>query len=230
MSDPFRTLVDHNHSAHVALQTLFEQCLRLVRARELDRATLLEGIADAVVALRAHHRYEDELLLPKMRAAGADGPWDQVAAEHGTLSDDLAALEAAAPSGPSDLSDLEAPLARIVALLGPHFASEEAALTESAWRGIFFDDSEAARAFGKQVAAHNRAGLQPSARLLPLLVYNLGPRDRARFTERMPSFVVDGLVPYAFRPAWRSRRAFMAYPPPRLTPRPLRGLRARLRM
>ena len=81
------------------------------------------------------------------------------------------------------------------------------------------------RAFGKRVAAHNRASLQPSSKLLPLLLYNLSAEDRAQFTQRMPRFVVDGLVPVAFRPQWRHLRPFMAHPPARWTPPALRGRR-----
>ena len=223
MSDPFKTLVDHQHSSHVALRNLFARCLELAREGTLARSTMLDGVADAVTALRAHHRYEDDLLIPRMREAGHEGPWDDVEEEHLELQRHLEALEAAPADGLDDLSDLVEPLEAIDALLAPHFDKEEAGLTESDWRRIFDDDPEAARAFGKEVAAHNRAGLQPATRMLALLLYNLDDATRARFTDRMPTFLIEGLVPYAFRPAWRGRRAFMSHPPARLTPRPLQG-------
>lgn len=214
MSDPFRTLTDHLHSNHVALVHLFERCLALVRERR-PRKALLPGIRDAVTALRAHHRYEDEVLIPRVRATD-DALWDQVVEEHQALSDALSTLEQATVHGPPDLSDLEQALEQIVAILPNHFQAEEDALSEATWRGIFDDNPEQARAFGKQTAAVNRAALQPAARMLPLLLYNIPPDERARFTDRMPGFLIQGLVPYAFRPAWRSRRPFMAFPPRRL--------------
>jgi hypothetical protein len=109
-------------------------------------------------------------------------------------------------------------LAALVALLTPHLALEEAHLTASFWANLL-SESEAAD-FGKRVAAHSRAHLKPASKLLPLLVYNLDPEERASFTAKMPGFVVNGLVPYAFRASWRPLRPFMAYPPPRLTSLP----------
>lgn len=216
MSHPFRTLLDHNHSTHRALHTLFRQCLKVVQDASLPRATVVAGISDAITALRAHHLYEDELLVPTVQAAELPGPWDRVGEEHQEMAALLEVLEER-EHGPEDLSDLVQPISQIVELLGPHFAAEEAALTEDAWRQVFATEDEAS-AFGKQVAAHNRAGNQPAARLLPLLLYNLDEVERARFTDRMPGFLVNGLVPYAFRSSWRHLRPFMAHPPARITP------------
>jgi hemerythrin-like domain-containing protein len=220
---PFHTLVGHNESVHRALETLFRTCLLRVRSRDLPRRRLLQGIRAATTALRAHHAYEEEVLLPRLREEEVDGPWQRVETEHVALRDHLDVLDAAPEDGPADGSDLEPALEAIVDLLPGHFALEEAELTEAFWRELFTE--EQARAFGKEVAAHNRAGLQPEARLLPLLLYNLDEAQRAVFTDRMPGFVVHGLVPVAFRPAWRHLRPFMAHPPARWTPRALRGLR-----
>lgn len=220
MSDAFHTLHDHFRCNHLALERLFSRCLELV-LRRVRRAEVIPGIHDAVVMLRTHHEYEDELLIPLVRD---HNPllWDEVVEEHQTIANALLSLERASTVGPPDLSDLESPLKTITEVLPNHFRREEGVLTPDFWRMCFEHDEDAARQFGKRTANYNREALKPATRMLPLLLFNLSDDERERFTEKMPSFVVNGLVPYAFRPAWRSRRAFMAHAPPRLTPRTLR--------
>ena len=139
------------------------------------------------------------------------GPWEEVATEHEALASALEAVETARGGRAEQLEALHA-------LLVPHLQREESVLTESFWRQALSE--EQARSFGKAVAIHSRAHLKPTAQLLPLVLYNLDPEERATFTAPMPSFVVKGLVPVAFRGAWRPLRPFMAYPPRRWTPLP----------
>lgn len=211
MPSPHYTLVSHNAAAHRSVLRMFQALARVARDGSVPRRVLDAGIDAGLVMLRAHHAYEEELLLPLLRRKGAAGPWDQVSADHEALEALLDDLERAG-GGRADKLDA------VVTLLEPHLALEEEHLTEAFWAGLL--DPEEASAFGKEVAAHSRAHLKPGAKLLPLVVYNLDPDERAAFTARMPGFVVRGLVPYAFRAAWRPLRPFMAYPPPRLSPFP----------
>jgi hypothetical protein len=198
---------------HLALRRVFDRLVEQAVAGGLSPRQLLTGVQAGVTSLRAHHGFEDELLLPLLRQRGAEGPWDEVSEEHEQLAAHLDALEAAV--GRDDASGVLAPLQAVQALLPDHFRMEEDALTEGFWQQLLSE--EEARAFGKEVAAHSREHLKPAAKLLPLLLYNLDDVERARFTERMPAFVVNGLVPVAFRPAWRGLRPFMTYPPRRWT-------------
>ncbi len=169
------------------------------------------GIEAGATMLMAHHDYEEDLLLPLLRARGASGPWEQIEHEHEALGAALESLRVAR-GGRAEL--LEALHRDVV----PHMEAEEEVLTEAFWRELL--SVEEARAFGKEIAVHSRAHLTPAARMLPLVLYNLDPEERAAFTEPMPSFVVRGLVPYMFRASWRPLRPFMAYPPRRLTSLP----------
>jgi hypothetical protein len=213
MTAPHATLVGHTASVHLALRRVFDRLVEHAVAGSLPPGQLLAGIAAGVTSLRAHHQFEDELLLPLLRDKGAEGPWDQVADEHEQLAGHLATLDQAVER--SDARAVLAPLQAIQAMLPAHLALEEDQLTERFWSGVLTEDE--AKAFGKAVAAHSREHLKPAPKLLPLLLYNLDDVERARFTDRMPAFVVNGLVPVAFRPAWRGLRPFMTYPPRRWT-------------
>lgn len=184
------TLVGHTALVHRALERMVD---RLAAAGPSDREL---GARVVGAAIRAHHLMEDEVLLPLLREKGAEGPWDTIHDDHGVIAAGLA--------DPASLRDR----------LRDHFAVEERAWTEAFWRELLTDDE--ARALGKRVSAHSREHLKPTAEQLPLLLFNLDEAERAAFTERMPGFVVKGLVPYAFRASWRKLRPFMAYPPPRL--------------
>jgi len=203
------TLVTHNEAAHRAIERLMARLVEVARRSPSDPALDL-GVPCAVTMIRGHHLYEDELLLPLLEAKGADGPWVEVATEHEQLGALLTRLERAKGATRAELLD------QVAQLVGPHMAKEEVHLTEEAWRSWLSDDE--ARAFGKDVAAHSRASMKPATKMLPLILFNLTPTERAAFTERMPSFVVNGLVPYAFRPMWRGLRPFMTYAPRRWTP------------
>ncbi len=209
--DPHRTLVTHNRAAHRAIDRMFDRLAQVAREGSAPRGILDLGIEAGATMLAAHHDYEEDLLLPLLRSKGAEGPWDQIHDEHGSLTSALEQLKHAR-GGRAEM--LQAIHDDVV----PHMAGEEAVLTEGFWRELLSE--EEARAFGKQVAAHSRAHLVPAARMLPLVLYNLDPDERAEFTEPMPGFVVRGLVPYAFRASWRMLRPFMAFPPRRLSPLP----------
>lgn len=210
MSSPYDPLVGHLVAVHRALEALFGRCQHLVDAGDLPGEALVAGLHDAARLLRAHHVFEDTMLLPKLRTIGAEGPWSEVAEEHAAMDAALAVLERATPA--TDRAQLREAVVPLADALPDHFAKEEDHLTEANWR-VWMPDEDGVRAFGKAIARVNREALEPSARLLPLLVYNMDEATRARFTDRMPRFVVDGLVPYAFRPAWRSRRPFMTQAP-----------------
>lgn len=209
--DPHRTLVTHSAAAHRAIDRLFAALARGARHGDVARRVLDDGIAAGATMLRAHHDLEEEVILPLLRSKGADGPWDTIATEHEALT---GALEGAITARGGRAELLEA----LHALVVPHMEGEEEVLTESYWRELLSADE--ARAFGKDIAAHSKAHLTPATKMLPLVLYNLDPEERAAFTEPMPGFLVNGLVPYAFRAAWRPLRPFMAYPPRRLSPLP----------
>jgi hypothetical protein len=184
------TLVGHTALVHRAIERMLDQ---LAAAVPSDREL---GARAVGTAIRAHHHMEDEVLLPVLRDKGAEGPWDRIGDDHEAIAaglDDPAALRGR---------------------LREHFALEEQALTESFWRGLLSDDE--ARALGKAISAHAREHLVPTAEQLPLLLYNLTDAERAEFTDRMPAFIVQGLVPFAFRASWRKLRPFMAFAPRRL--------------
>jgi hypothetical protein len=203
------TLVSHNAAVHRAIERLVARLVEAARRSPSDPA-LDAGVSAAVTLLRGHHAYEDELLLPLLARKGAEGPWAEVATEHEQLAALLSRLERAKGATRAEL------LEQVARLVGPHMNKEEQHLTEAVWAQLLSDDE--ASAFGKEVAAHSRASLKPATKLLPVLLYNLTPTERAAFTARMPAFVVKGLVPWAFRPAWRGLRPFMTYAPRKLTP------------
>jgi len=208
---PHHTLVTHNQAAHRAIDRLFARLAQVAWEGSVSRGTLDLGIEAGSTMLAAHHDYEEDLLLPLLRAKGAEGPWDEIQEEHASLARALDELKHAQGGRAERLQAIHDEVV-------PHMEGEEEVLTEPFWRGLLSE--EEARAFGKEVAAHSRAHLTPVGRMLPLLLYNLSPEERAAFTEPMPGFVVRGLVPYAFRASWRPLRPFMAYPPRRLSPLP----------
>lgn len=205
----YDTLSSHNIAAHRAIERLLERMVE-VAERDPHAPVLAEATECAVTMLRAHHGYEDDLLLPLLRQLQAEGPWSKVHDEHERLAVLVARLSRVGATQRLGL------LRQVRDLVVPHMAEEEVHLRPRQWRQWLGE--EEARGFGKEVAAYNRAHLKPGTKLLPLIIYNLTPSERAAFTEKMPRFLVKGLVPFAFRPMWRPLRPVMTYAPRRLSP------------
>lgn len=213
-TDPHHTLVRHAALVHRALERMTARAAEVAEQGALGEEPLRAAVSDVVVAIRAHHLQEDEVLLPLLATKGADGPWAGVREDHEALATALIDAERA------PRPELGRRLRRLHERLATHVAHEESLLDEAGWRALLSADE--ARALGKALSDHARRHLVPAARQLPLLLYNLDEAERAEFTAPMPAFVSRGLVPWAFRMAWRPLRPFLTHAPPRILPRPQR--------
>lgn len=207
-TDPHHTLVRHAALVHRALERMSERAIEVASRGTLGEEPLRAGVRDIVVAIRAHHLQEDEILLPELARKGVDGAWARVREDHERLATALIDVERASTA---ELADR---LRALDKLLRDHITHEESLLDEAGWRSILSADE--ARTLGKALSAHAREHLVPAARQLPLMLYNLDEAEREEFTAPMPGFVSRGLVPFAFRMAWRPLRPFFTYPPPRI--------------
>jgi hemerythrin-like domain-containing protein len=176
-----------------------------------------EGYANYVQALvsvlHGHHLAEDELIFPYMRDRLPDVPYDSLEADHREMRLILDAASTAIEAHPSDaqerdsLDDLVRALTDMRRLWHPHIQTEESHFTEDKLDRLM-DASEHIE-LGRESAQHAQAHSGPDFLVVPFLLYNLSPEERAVMAQSMPPVVTQELVPIAWKDKWASMKPFL---------------------
>ena len=166
-----------------------------------------------VAVLHAHHLAEDELIFPYMRDRLPDVPYGSLESDHREMQSFLDAASAAIGALPFDaqarqsLGDLIRALADMRGLWRPHIQTEESHFTEDKLDRVM-DVTEHIE-LGKQSAQHAQAHSGPDFLVVPFLLYNLSPEERAVMAQSMPPVVTQELVPIAWKDKWAPMKPFL---------------------
>jgi hypothetical protein len=176
-----------------------------------------EGYAKYVQALIAvlhgHHLAEDELIFPYMRGRLPDVPYDSLESDHREMQSILDAAGAAIEALPSDeqareaLGDLVRALTDMRRLWRPHIQTEESHFTEDKLDRVMNATEHVE--LSKQSAQHAQAHSSPDFLVVPFLLYNLSPEERAVMVQSMPPVVTQELVPIAWKEKWAPMKPFL---------------------
>jgi hypothetical protein len=160
--------------------------------------------------LHAHHTTEDEAVFPDLCDRLPQAPCDALMAQHRAMEPVLGEIEAALTGAPSagperTLEVLLPALARLDDLWQTHIALEEAHFGPQAL-GRTLTMAERRRA-GRATSRHAARHQRPFALMLPFLLYNMVPEDRAVMLQLMPPIVP--LLLGLFKPRWRALAPFL---------------------
>jgi hypothetical protein len=158
-----------------------------------------------VALLHAHHTTEDEAMFPDLRDKLPDAPYETLMAQHRAMVPVLDEIEAAVTGGTFPGPDLDGALARIGEMWRTHIALEEAHFGPDAI-GAFLTMEERERA-GRATSNHAAKHQRPLALMLPFLLYNMSPEDRAVMRRLMPGVVTLLLV--LWKPRWKVMAPFL---------------------
>jgi hemerythrin-like domain-containing protein len=169
-------------------------------------------VQSLVAVLHAHHLGEDELAFPYLRDLMPDAPFDLLIEQHQQMVPILekitAANEAMASGGKSQsVSDLNRALTKVDELWHPHIQIEEEQFTVERGAELISVDEHIrlAQLFAKLSQEH----AQPDYLVVPFILYNLSPEDRAIMASNMPPMVTQELVPNAWKEQWAPMRPFL---------------------
>lgn len=177
-----------------------------------------EGLLNYVRCLEsflgAHHTAEDEVLFPNLGTRLPEAPFARLKAEHLQVEELLAyvgpavdTVEAAVVWSDEALRSLAALLERLRELWRPHIQVEEAHFGAEVL-GPLLPPEEHAR-LARLASEHSQKNSGPDYLVLPFLLYNLAPEERA-FVERvMPPVVTQELVPVTWADRWASMKPFL---------------------
>lgn len=181
-----------------------------------DEATR-EGFVSYVQALAAmthgHHLTEDEVAFPYFRDKLPKLPVDTLMSEHQKMVPILEEIEAAIKGVAAEaeaghaLNDLNRALAKLAELWHPHFRKEEEDFTPEEV-GALIDVEEQIR-LAQQFAQHSQQHSGPDYLVVPFMLYNLEPGDRAVLSKAMPPMVIQQLVPVVWKEKWEPMKPFL---------------------
>jgi hemerythrin-like domain-containing protein len=177
------------------------------------REGLIRYVQALSSVLRAHHLGEDELAFPYFRDKLPDAPFDALMADHRQIERILGQIEtaidgiAADPEAGEALNQLHQALAEAQALWQPHIHTEQAVLSVDRI-GPMLPAEEHIR-LGRMFAEHSQQHSGPDYLVVPFLLYNLTPEERARMAQAMPPIVTQQLVPIAWKAQWEPMAPFL---------------------
>ena len=174
-----------------------------------------EGYADYAhtlsSVLNAHHLAEDEVAFPFLATLLPDAQFDTLSAAHRVMEPLILWLDVAGDmlrSGEVDvLNEMSHVLVNLDDMWHPHIELEEESFSDENLRDLMTsrDNAEILQKTGE----HNQKNAGPDYLVLPFLLYNLEPPERARFARQLPSMIVDKLVPVDWKDKWSRMRPFL---------------------
>lgn len=180
-------------------------------------ASLREGFGNyvrtLVTVLRAHHQTEDELAFPRMQERVPAAPYEAMEDDHQVIDPLLAEVSAAieiverSDSTYRPARDLQNLLARLRDVWHPHIRKEEENFSPETLAKLFSTE-EHLHLIGA-LSEHSRKIAQPDFLVVPFLLFNLPPDERARFSRSLPPLVTQELVPVAWKDRWASMKPFL---------------------
>jgi hemerythrin-like domain-containing protein len=177
------------------------------------REGFINYVRSLASVLHAHHLTEDDVAFPYFRDLMPDTPFDSLTAEHQEMKPLLEEIdvaigkvEAGAQTAES-LNDLNHALTQVRDLWHPHIELEGAHLSPEKADELLGVEEQIE--LGKRFAQHNREHAKPDHLVVPFLLYNLPPEERAIFSQGMPPVVTQELVPVVWKEKWSPMKPFL---------------------
>jgi hypothetical protein len=159
--------------------------------------------------LHAHHESEESVAWPYMRACSVPAPYETLIDQHSRIAMLIDSSQSAFSGG--NLAAFHAHITQLRELWLAHFPLEEGAFGPAAWPGPMTQEQQAE--LTHRVAQHQEElmGANPDVGrlIVPFVLYNLEPEDRAIWAAEMPKQVINELVPGPWLPAWSPMKPFL---------------------
>ena len=163
--------------------------------------------------LHAHHLGEEELAFPFFRARIPDAPYAELLRTHQQMLPIIEQVKgditaAASEANPTDtLHVMQQTFGQLRSIWHPHIATEEEQFTVAKLAAAATVDEhiKLERELGQHAMQH--AG--PDYLVVPFLLYNMPPADRAMQMAIMPPLVTQQLVPIVWKDKWAPMKPFL---------------------
>ncbi|MCL4377801.1 MAG: hemerythrin domain-containing protein [Actinobacteria bacterium] len=163
--------------------------------------------------INAHHQAEDHVIYPYLKSKLPDAPYDQLSAEHREMDIFLNELQAtieevATKAQTSDLlNSLNRSLTGLIELWAPHIQKEQFYLYDTEKTEAVMDEDEQIKLI-QDASEYSQKQGDPSF-MMPFILYNLEPEERANMSQNMPPVLIQELVPIAWKKQWSPMQPFL---------------------
>ena len=177
------------------------------------REGFISYVRSLASVLHAHHLTEDDLAFPYFRDKMPDTPFDSLTADHQEMTPLLEKIDGLIENVEADaqaaepLNDLNGALTQVRDLWHPHIELEEDHLSPEKADELLGMEEQIE--LGKKFAQHNQEHAGPDHLVVPFLLYNLPPEERAIFSQGMPPIVIQELVPVVWKEKWSPMKPFL---------------------
>jgi hypothetical protein len=173
----------------------------------------LDYVRTLVTVIHAHHLVEDEVTFPQARARLPHAPYDMLSAQHLAMMPIMEEVDAtiketaALPQVSEPVYAMHETLKKVLEIWQPHIRIEEEHFTPAQVAMLFNLDERAK--ISASIAEHNKEHATPDYLVIPFVLFNLAPADRAAFGQMLPPIVTQQLVPIVWKEKWEPMKPFL---------------------
>jgi hemerythrin-like domain-containing protein len=178
-----------------------------------EREGFLKYIQTFSTVMDAHHLLENERIFPYFKDKLPDAPYDRLMTQHEWVKTSLSQINGGINNLKSNVDELESlnslktGLRQIEKIWHPHIRIEEEQIygkVESL--NISLEETNRLR---EEYSQFFEEHAEPASLVMPFVLYNLSPEDRAIMTQGFPEIVTKQLVPVDWKDEWISMQPFL---------------------
>lgn len=199
-----------------SLNVALEHC-QSCKNQKIDNHSLESGfltyVQSLVTLLDSHHIVEDEVIFPYFQGKLENAPFETMNSQHLEMLPVLEQMKVTIDnltnnSAVSDnLSTLQQLLIQIRDIWEPHFQLEELYLTPENISNIIDQEEEIrlTHLFAQEAGKH----IHPDYLLIPFILYNLSPENRAVMSQVFPPFLIEKVASSDWQSQWKPMSPFL---------------------
>jgi hemerythrin-like domain-containing protein len=161
--------------------------------------------------LGSHHTSEDLIAFPEFRSIIPSAPYAKLASDHNHIESLLDPLPPAIAQLSDDahkgLVSIQDTLRKISEIWEPHIQLEERYFSEATLNGVMSLEDQ--RRIGDAAAKYSQEHSGPPFWVVPFILYNLEPDERAVMAVSFPASIMEELIPKVWADQWAPMRPLL---------------------
>jgi len=199
-------------SLEVAIQNV-NSFLDMGAIKESKGEGFLNFMQSFSTVLDAHHLLENEKIFPYFKDKLPDAPYDRLMTQHKWFKDLLSQINGGISNIKSNLDELESlnllktDLKQMDKIWHPHIGIEEDHIYGKV--GDLNLSPEETNRLREEFSQFFQEHSEPASLVMPFVLYNLSPEDRAILAQGLPEIVTKQLVPVDWKDEWASMQPYL---------------------
>jgi len=195
------------------LQTAIQHTQDLIKDNAAADSGFLDYLAALISVLDSHHMVEDEIAFPYLQQKRLPGPYQVLVAEHKTMAHTLEKIQEWLPdlSGEApkaqSLVEVNQALKSILGLWMGHIGREEESFSPKIAAALMGEEEHIN--LGRAMSQHAQQHSGPDYLVIPFILYNLNPKDRAVMMAAMPPVITQELLPGPWKEKWAAMQPYL---------------------